>query len=212
MTIAETSVDRLPDKEPVTSPPSPGEGTAQKMDRLIRDCAPELQHLHNDVVGYFEERTAGKVYTRRPNLSVRLVTEGGPPAKLIIVPAWNRREKRVDPGALILELLVARSLYHGPSCELRLHVGKSTVRWDNLSCRWGTEALNRILDTVRSFLQDPFITFARSADRCCICDKLLTDGASRARGIGPECLKKAGFFRRMLEAKYAARDRREGQP
>jgi hypothetical protein len=63
----------------------------QEIDRLLGEHSAELRALHSFVAAYFEERSAGQTYARRPNLSLRLVALGEPPAMLVIVPGCSYR-------------------------------------------------------------------------------------------------------------------------
>jgi hypothetical protein len=49
--------------------------------------------------------------------------------------------------------------------------------------------LRLVVDTIHAFLMTPEQVFARQADHCCCCGKILTDIVSKTRGIGPECLR-----------------------
>jgi hypothetical protein len=63
--------------------------------------------------------------------------------------------------------------------------------------RYGTDAvevLRRAVAVMDDFLADRRAVFARSHNNCCVCGRSLTDEQSRARGIGPECIKGVDFF------------------
>ncbi|WP_437194633.1 DUF6011 domain-containing protein [Planctomicrobium sp. SH527] len=51
------------------------------------------------------------------------------------------------------------------------------------------DAAENLVELTKFFLLFPDQVFARSKDRCCCCGRPLTDEISRARGIGPECLR-----------------------
>lgn len=61
-----------------------------------------------------------------------------------------------------------------------------------------TEDVNRFLSILDGFLADPAASIAKSGENCVFCGHALTDSASRARGIGPECFGRYGDFIKFL--------------
>lgn len=151
---------------------------------------------------FFREESEGKEFTRRPTVSITLPAAGDPPARLVAVPEWNRRTHTLVLSRVCLEFLVDRFSITGEpqrSAEVKIHLDEGLPHIRRLSIRWGAEGIQRLVETVAQFLHDPAGVFSQSADHCCICRKALTDGASRARGVGPDCLRKANFLRELVE-------------
>jgi hypothetical protein len=165
----------------------------------------ELRRLHIVAAEFFLAQSEGKTYRRRPNMSLTLIPDGSPPAKVAVYPGWDRRARRLMPDRVRVEVVVERVSVCGlpqPTTEIALQLMENSARWTRLS-RWSPEALQRLLPTIAAFLADPPAVFARSADHCCICGKGLSDEVSRVRGIGPECFKGATRLRRIIEQKLA---------
>jgi hypothetical protein len=170
---------------------------------LLRAHGGVLRRLRETAVLFFTQAANGKQYQRRPNLSITLPCDGDPPAKLVIRPAWSSKSWILDVATLQAELVVERIVVDNltrPTVEVSLRL----MAEDKFSCRpcsitWAKECCDRLAATAAAFLDDPFAAFAKSANICCICRRKLTDEVSRSRGIGPECLKHATFFRRLVE-------------
>jgi hypothetical protein len=166
----------------------------------------ELRRLHAVAAEFFLTRSEGKVYRRRPNLSLTLTLEGSPPAHVAVYPLWDGRARCLKPDHIRADVVVERVGYGGlsrPMPEIALELTEGLARCMQFS-RWSTEALQRLLPTAAAFLTDSPAVFARSAVHCCICYKALSNEVSRARGIGPECFKRATSLRRIIERKRAA--------
>jgi hypothetical protein len=73
---------------------------------------------------------------------------------------------------------------------LRLNAGGEVNLQRFYPATFAAEA-GRVADTARAFLDDAGAVLARSHDHCCICGKVVTDERSKARGIGPECIRYA---------------------
>jgi hypothetical protein len=142
--------------------------------------------------------------TRRPNVSLRLIADGQPAAKLIVLPRWVRSSNAVDFDRLDLELFTeapypgregvkltrqASVVLNPPDSLVRsisggvfpdvFHTGliRPSVMGD----------LQRVLGVMADFLADGRALLARSHGHCSLCGRALTDEVSRARGVGPEC-------------------------
>jgi hypothetical protein len=139
------------------------------------------------------ERTT-KPCKRRPNISLRLLTRGEPPGKLVVLPAClvYHGERSIDTQRLFYEFWTERRT-------------NGVVKWQRRLCfrlggvsRWyhsTAEAdLRRCLNTMTAFVEDGRSVLARSNANCCVCGKGLTDELSRSRGIGPECLRLLDWF------------------
>jgi hypothetical protein len=136
-------------------------------------------------------------------VSLRLVVEGAPAAKVVVAPAWQKSSGTLRrTGAMGFELFVEQAVKVDGTEALRKH-RRAALRYlpGNVSGDWhigrvyyssGRADVARVLATLRAFVEDPRALLARSHDSCCICGRLLTDGVSMARGIGPECVKFSG--------------------
>jgi hypothetical protein len=135
----------------------------------------------------------------RPPISLRLIVQGSQPAKLVIAPHLHRDRDGVylRPETHCIELLEQVDVetkngkaWHG---ERQLAIENTGYRRDvPTASRFSKNALAdaaRLVTTLRDFLTDHRTVLARSCDQCSICGKGLTDELSRARGIGPECIK-----------------------
>jgi hypothetical protein len=139
-------------------------------------------------------------FKRRPHISLRLICEGEPPAKLIVHPTWYRHSNSVNLSLVQCELLQeclrrvngVQARKFDRQLELRLDPTDS-VRLPMIS-ETAPQDVSRAIGVMREFLDDHRTVFARSHDNCCCCGKSLTDELSRSRGIGPECIKKIRSF------------------
>ena len=84
-------------------------------------------------------------------------------------------------------------LKHQKACKLRLNEAGELTWSGTWYPRYAPIAVHEFVNTVKDFILFPWQIFGRSKDRCCCCRKLLTDGISRSRGIGPECLRSAAL-------------------
>jgi hypothetical protein len=160
-----------------------------------------LDRFHRMARDYFQLRDTREPYARRPPLSMRLLAQGEPAARLVVMPEYDRGTRRMCPGILRLEMLVGSScqdaggiLYARRDWKIRLRLLVGWCGCTGQVIRDGPEALRRLIGLVQEFVATPTKTFARSSDHCCLCGKPLTDELSRARGIGPECLKHTLVF------------------
>jgi hypothetical protein len=143
---------------------------------------------------------------RRPNVSLRLLAEGNPPLKLITMPQWRKEYGVITgtTGGWLLEMMerYESTIQHydanrnktGEEKALRWRKSKLSFRESGTlgySAVYGDfdRLMPRVTRLMRDFLSDKRKVLARSCDHCSICGKGLTDGLSRARGIGPECVK-----------------------
>ena len=144
---------------------------------------------------------ANEPYKRRPNISLRLICAGDPPAKVIVLPLLRGRHKELHLvcSEQHLELLEEREVItrEGPAKKFSQML---TVKLRPDCATSGTisvtvyDEVRRLVATIADFMDNPAAVLARSHDRCCICGRGLTDELSRSRGIGPECIKKVDMF------------------
>src|SRR5262249_30665808 len=144
---------------------------------------------------------AGKVFEkRRPPLALRVCALGEPAARVILGPHWlnNHGVLELVRGKMHVELIVLTLKYSGklvPVKRLGFLLGNGEPQVRRCYPKTVTEDLARLFETVAAFVSDPIAAFRRSTDHCAICGRCLSDGNSRARGIGPCCLENTSFFR-----------------
>jgi hypothetical protein len=144
---------------------------------------------------HFGKQPCGTPFKRKPNISLRLIADGDPPAKLIVLPYWSAHGKYVHHHFLRWELLVEEDVKtpQGPAKRWQRRgnaiLAESVPKMATIYATAEDDA-RRVVATVRSFIEDARAVLARSCDNCCICGRALTDELSRSRGIGPECLHK----------------------
>src|SRR5262249_23505433 len=98
----------------MTTVMSPAEARAEGESRKAE--GPNLCAVHHAgrrrfwrvAAAFFRQESEGRVYERRPNLSVNIPAEGDPPAKLAALPRWCRRGRQLDPERVELEFIVGR--------------------------------------------------------------------------------------------------------
>jgi uncharacterized protein (TIGR02996 family) len=144
-------------------------------------------------------RRAAGPFRRRPPISLRLIVEGEPPAKLVVLPhatvsgRRGQRTVRLDCARMDCELVDTGSALKS---YVRLGVSLSPCAAHLGRRYWqtATQDVQRVVETVRDFVTDRRKVLARSQDHCCICGRGLTDELSRGRGIGPECVQRCHHF------------------
>jgi hypothetical protein len=141
---------------------------------------------------FLEIRGERESFARKPNISLRLLMEGDPPAKLVVLPAWNTYTKGLNCSSVHCEMMTEQDEGGG----VRRWQQRVAIRLDGgpprlVSCHIKTapEDAGRVLATIGAYLDDRRAVLARSCNNCCICGRLLTDEQSRGRGIGPECIR-----------------------
>ncbi len=145
-------------------------------------------------------------YERRPTIGLRLQLEGG--KTLAIRPGyakpwtgWTLEEtargeaKSYHPGKLLNNVTTLELLGPGHLFTIMLKEGQPAKRtgWIyDLDSAW--DNLRLVFRTAHDLLTDPMHLFSKQADKCCCCNKALTEVESRCRGIGPECIRKFATF------------------
>jgi hypothetical protein len=161
-----------------------------------------LEAFREDAARLFSRMAEGRPPTpRRPNVSLRLIASGEPAAKLTVLPRW-RRGRRFPPTAgsldcerMAVEMLTERAVRveEGDAKNWSRSVGFELSPGESRVVRLCRETvfddLGRAVGVMDDFLHDRRAVFARSHDHCCVCGRHLTDEQSRARGIGPECVR-----------------------
>jgi hypothetical protein len=169
-----------------------------------------FQTFHEVTTAYFTEEVAGQTFERKPHISITLVTLGEPRAKIAIRPCWQttygeKKTLSLLPDRVHIELLVERLEWKNSEQivathkDLELVLYKTKVSMGRYYPNRVEECIGRVVETMTAFMIDPEPVLARSCDHCCVCGRGLTDETSRSRGIGPECLKKWGNIRDVLD-------------
>ena len=159
-----------------------------------------LETFRIQMTALFEAMCEGQhKFSRRPNISLRLITDSDPPGKVIVLPRFLKGY-REELGHLhncnqTIELLEETSLkikdQEGKQFQKRLDVDNCLMKSPEVGAiyRSAMTDAQRIVSTIRDFLDDRRAVLARNCNHCCICGRGLTDELSRSRGIGPECIK-----------------------
>lgn len=134
-------------------------------------------------------------FTRKPSIALRL--HGSDPAyRLCVSPYFNHYSKQVVPHRLNLELIhevpVGELFKATKRLTIELIDGQpSSRRWFRDSC---IDDAQRVTEIVNAFVRDPADVLRNCLGRCAICGRKLSDGTSRARGVGPECVELWDMF------------------
>src|SRR5580765_4664079 len=110
--------------------------------------ADDLQRFQHVLAEFFASLAGEQDFKRRPTYSLRLVSPGDPPAKLAARPSWNRRERKLRPEKISLELVVERVQLNGtplPSSEVGVEVYTYQLpRVTSISMSHGIVAMQRL--------------------------------------------------------------------
>jgi hypothetical protein len=169
---------------------------------VLRENTALLEAFRHRLAALFEAMREDKKdeepFKRRPNISLRLIASGDPPAKVITVPhaRHDRTGGYLVPWHHTVELL-EKEIVKVKGQDAEQYRRKLAFNNSDLPPMPGTiyksavSDVRRIIATIRDFLDDSRSVLARGCDHCCICGRSLTDELSRSRGIGPECILKA---------------------
>lgn len=146
---------------------------------------------------YFEGALEGKgPFRRRPSASLRLVCDTPIPTKLVACPSGTVRYGEFIPQTdkVYCELLQERTrVTEGEEARKFTRLLTMTVKPDGASLGaiypGAVEHAKIALGVMADFISNARTVFARSHGHCCCCGKGLRDELSRARGIGPECVR-----------------------
>ena len=146
---------------------------------------------------HFEGALEGKgPFRRRPSVSLRFVCDTPVATKLVACPCGTVRHGEYVPHAdkVYCELLQEQpTIVNGVEARKFIRHLTFTVKPEGASL--GTiypsavEDAGNALGVMADFISDARTVFARSHNHCCCCGKRLRDELSRARGIGPECVR-----------------------
>jgi hypothetical protein len=167
------------------------------LDRLLTDHAALLEAVRGQVQPLWQTLAAGKTFTRKPGFGLRLFAADGQ-TLVGIAPSYDRQTKTMDCGRLLVEVItdVERYLsltsptpFYQLARRLRLTIqdGKPP-RWTQASMTAVAE-MAVLVSILEQFVTDPPTVLRRSTSYCALCGRRLTDGQSRARGFGPECVR-----------------------
>jgi hypothetical protein len=165
----------------------------QGADEVLGEHAAMLNRFRDEMMELFRGICDGREsFKRKPNISLKLIMAGEPPAKLFALPSWNGYRKKLDCSKVRCEMLTERDFGGGDRRWSQQAVIQLTGDRPSLSLHGETirEDIGRIAATVGDYLDDRRAVLARSCESCCVCGRHLTDELSRGRGIGPECIQK----------------------
>jgi hypothetical protein len=135
---------------------------------------------------------------RRPPIGLRLIAAGEPLGKVVTTPRWDPQCHHFAVWSITCELLVEEPVLVGGVEAVRRKRQITVSGNDHCGWRWlrkfhktGLQDTSRVVSTIRDFMEDSKAVLARSHGWCCVCGRKLTDGLSRSRGIGPECIKRS---------------------
>ena len=167
-------------------------------DSCIVECleGKPVAEFHSMVEEYFRLALSRRPPTtnRRPLVAFRLEWE----FRYVLRPQWRRRSREVDPAIIEVEAFGGTNGMF--SSVISLILAPEETRWHRWSYTDGNDAMKVFADLIGHFVRYPQDVFRRSATNCCCCGKRLTDHGSKARGIGPDCMK---WFQPWLERRNA---------
>lgn len=173
--------------------------------RAVEQYRQDLIDLAGVASYFFKQEAEGKTFTRRPPLSLTIPAAGDPIGWLIVYPGWDKKAKYLHHHHINIELMVER-VAGKPTSEMEIRIPCCMfIEPHSWSILWGEEGISRVTEAASAFLHDPLATFTKAVGHCCICRHKLKDEVSKARGIGPECLRHATFFRNCAERYLAVR-------
>jgi hypothetical protein len=169
-----------------------------------------LEAVRMQITPLWETLAQGKTLARKPSYSLRLF---GVEARTLvgISPLYIRRTQTVVSSNHRVEVLgeIERYLsledprpFYQLQRRLILEVFPHGVSWKLLG-QSAVADLEALVEILADFLGDPGTVLRRSSTYCAICGRHLTDGQSRARGIGPECLHHVSTWMAYAEPVFA---------
>jgi hypothetical protein len=192
-------------------------------DTVLQRHAPILEALRGRLTGFFDaSRRDAEPFRRRPNISLRLYAEGGPLAKVIVLP---RVRHGPDGGYLVpaehtLELLILQEFVECETAGRSRRTELNFLRNLTISSRpdhrpyiaktirkTAVDDVRRIVAVASDFLTDARAVLGRSLSYCCLCGRHLTDETSCSRGVGPECLRRTEAIAALYGQERTAVDR-----
>jgi hypothetical protein len=178
-----------------------------KIEATLNEHVPLISAFQDRIEKLFSTMIQSKLppFTRRPPVGLRLICSDDPPAKLIVSPTWNRDMKTFSRGSsTVFEFFLEQPLGKGVATDLNgnpIDMKRLTkalvfnidfsqrIRLRTIRMKDAELDVQRVLKVMADFNADIRVVLARSHEACCCCGRRLTDGRSRARGIGPECIK-----------------------
>jgi hypothetical protein len=171
---------------------------------LLAKNAELLERFRAEMETLFRALEGDKTtHSRKPQIGLRLIADGEPAGKVIIMPVWSRYRKVLDCSQVTYRMLEERDVETdkgpGKKWSERIKISPSRGQLKVVAIDNGdVDDVRRILSTLRSFLDDRRAVLARCHDRCAMCNRRLTDELSRSRGIGPECIRKLPWITAVL--------------
>jgi hypothetical protein len=162
----------------------------------------------------WESLAAGKAdFPRKPSFNLRLFTEDRQ-TLIGLSPTYARRAHSVDCTQTVLDVIgevagylgegEARRTYYQLPRRLTLMLAPGAPPRPQCWRKTALDDVTQVLPTLAQFVADPAAVLCRSTMHCAVCGRYLTDGQSRGRGIGPECLKHVGSFLALSQPLWSA--------
>ena len=143
----------------------------------------------------FEARAQSYTGTRKPPINLRLLSHDGN-YRVCISPSWDSRFYQIGSKIRIEVMrqeLLDTGLYHFRKA-MTVMVSESTLKLCSVYSKHLVNATDAMASVFTEFIKDPESVLARDSNHCACCGRALTDGTSRARGVGPECVTHLWMF------------------
>jgi len=131
-------------------------------------------------------------FRRKPPIGLRFRT--GTNGLVLTAPRFDYRTKAVLFDRQTVELLIEEQtqqedqLFYKPVKRLTLSLSSSSNSISRFYPKRLEQDAAQLLAGIRLFLDSPSRVLENSL-RCAVCGRVLADGLSRARGVGPECIQ-----------------------
>ncbi len=137
----------------------------------------------------------GQYHNRKPPIGLRL-SAAGAAGRLAVFPGFDKNEGIVLTGVHHAELMVDRDSDGRSMRVLKLRFTDRDVLSTLFYHKRVLSDIPIVINTILMFLDDPAGYFdLMRPDRCVLCGRVLTDPASLARGVGPECVNALPWFK-----------------
>lgn len=159
------------------------EGNRSLLDSFRAECA-ELFRL--------QAERKGQSFNRKPPIGIRF--QVGSNAMAVCAPRFNYQSKAVLCDSQVLELITQQTVerdgdkFYRPTKRLAFRLslqGPSLARWFRSTV--ADDALT-LLTGLKRFMESPAAQL-EGRTHCAICGRILNDGHSKSRGVGPECIE-----------------------
>lgn len=170
------------------------EQSSQQAARIAAENKPTLDAFRIACSSLFEITAESKEqpFKRKPPIGLRFGV--GDNALALAAPRFDYRTKTVLFDSQTVELLIEEQteqegkLFYKPVKRLTLSLSASSSRISRFYPKRLEQDAAQLLAGIRLFLDSPNQAIENSL-RCAVCGRVLADGLSRARGVGPECIQ-----------------------